>query len=150
MSLGGRWADMPKGYIDIQIERQIEAGRNERAAVRFARAMAFGGCTDAEALEIIRDRDCGHKGMAFDLVDFRDVPSDRWFRDAWRRSHNGGPIYTGMPEARKIQMKRLQSAATQRKAELQFARWKERIRRAETPEQLKNIWPKGLMNGVAF
>jgi hypothetical protein len=143
MSLGGRWADQGRGYIDTQIERQIAAGHVERAVVKFCRAMAFGGCTDAEALEIIRDRDCGHLGTAFDLVDFSDVPTDRYFRDAWQRSHNGGPIYINIGLARKIQMKRLKLAASQRGAELQPVLWRERIRRAETPEQLKNIWPRG-------
>lgn len=150
MSLGGRWADMPRGYVDSQIERQIAAGHNAHAAFRFAHAMAFGGCTDAEALEIIKDRDCGHLGTAFELVDYSEVPSDRWFRDAWRRSRNGGPIYVAMDVARKIQMKRMKSVANQRHATLQENRWRERIRRAETPEQLKNIWPKGLVHAAAI
>jgi hypothetical protein len=83
MSCGGRWRDQPRGFIDIQIERQIDAGRRQADARRFARAMAFGGCSTAEALEIIRDRDCGHLGTAHELVDLSGIPADRWFRDAW-------------------------------------------------------------------
>lgn len=141
MASGGRWAGMPHGYIDTQIDRQIAAGRDERAVVRFCLAMAFGGCTDAEALDIIRGRDCGHKGTAFDLVDYSDVPTDRWFRNAWRRSHNGGPIYIDMRQARKIQKKEIGCAAKRIGASLQWGRWNDRLRKAETPEELKRIFP---------
>lgn len=137
MASGGRWADMPRGYIDIQIERQIAAGHQERAARRFARGLAFGGHTDAEALEIIRDRDTGHLGTAHQLVDVSDISFDRWFRDAWRRSHNGGPIYVAMPEARKIQLSRIKAL----ELHINLPLWKSRIRKAETPEALKSIWP---------
>jgi hypothetical protein len=146
MCNGGRWPDKLRGWFDEQMRCHLEAGHSERVTARYLRAMQFGGCSTQEALAIIRDRDCAHRGTGIELWDVADIPSDRWFRDAWRRSHNGGPIYTDMKEARVIQMKRIQETAAQRKAELQEARWRERIRRAETPEQLKNIWPKGLVN----
>jgi hypothetical protein len=131
------------------IDAEIAAGQPEWLAWRYIEALAFGGCTTAEAFEIIRDRDCVPFGTGFEIWDLDDIPGDRWFRDAWRRSRNGGPIYVDMAFARKIHMKRLQSVANQRHATLQENRWRERIRRAETPEQLKNIWPKGLMNGAS-
>lgn len=92
MGLGGYWADRPRGFLQVQIERQIVAGHLPDAARRFAYALQFGGCSEAEALAVIRDRDCGHRGTGFELWDRADVPSDRTYRDAWRRSHNGGPI----------------------------------------------------------
>jgi len=141
MTNGGLWADRLRGYIDEQIERQIAAGHHRRAAERFAHALAFGGCTDAEALEIIRDRDCGHLGTAYELLDVSDIPTDRWFRDAWRRSHNGGPIYVDMRKARKIQLAKLTGFASERKLELRMDRWRQRVRKAETPEHLKSLWP---------
>ena len=141
MASGGRWGSMPRGYVDIQIERQIAAGHEEYAARRFAHAMAFGGCTDAEALAIIRDRDAGHRGTAHDLVDMSEVPTDRWFRDCWRRSHNGGPIYVHMTMARRIQRARIAELASKRGVEMKLDLWRARIRRAETPEALKAIWP---------
>ena len=55
--------------------------------------MLFGGCTTAEAYGIIRDRDCSHLGTGCELWDASDLPTDRRYRNAWRRSHNGGPIY---------------------------------------------------------
>jgi hypothetical protein len=144
MSSGGLWADRPRGYVDEQIERQITWGHLPHAAWRFAHAIAFGGCTDAEALDIIRDRDCGHLGTAFELLDVSDIPTDRWFRDAWRRSHNGGPIYVDMRKARKIQLVKLTDAARKRNIELRMDRWRQRIRQSTCPLHLKQIWPKGL------
>jgi hypothetical protein len=149
LTCGGFFANPVRGVIDRHVEAEIAAGRPEWLAHRYVKALAFGGCTTAEALEIIRDRDCAPHGAGFEVWRFDDFPQDRWFRNAWRRSHNGGPIYTDMATARKIQMKRLQTVANQRHATLQENRWRERIRRAETPEQLKNIWPKGLMNGAS-
>lgn len=143
---GGYWNGFPPGYADIQIERQIEAGHHPHAAHRFAHAMMFGGCTDAEALEIIRDRDCGHLGTAHELVGISDIYTDRWFRDAWRRGHNGGPVYVAMPAARQIHVAKLKRFAAQHRIELQMPRYRQRIRKAETPEELKSIWPE-LLNG---
>jgi len=150
LSHGGFFANPVRGVIDRHVEAEIRAGRPEWLAHRYVKALAFGGCTTSGAFEIIRDRDCVPHGTGFEVWRFDDLPQDRWFRNAWQRSHNGGPIAIDMAKARKIQMKRLQSAATQRKAELQVARWRERIRRAETPEQLKNIWPKGLVHAAAI
>lgn len=110
MSCGGIWNDRPRGFYDIQIERMIAAGHKPDAAQRFAKAVQFGGCTTAEALEIIRDRDCAHLGTAIELWDVSDVPSDRWYRDAWRRSHNGGPIGIDLSLAKPIQFKKARAA----------------------------------------
>lgn len=144
MSCGGLWDDRPRGYLDEQIERQVAAGIHRWAAERFARAVQFGGCSQAEAFAIIRDRDCGHMGTGHEIWDLADVPKDRWFRDAWRRSHNGGPIGVDMAAARKIQLTRIGEAAKRGKAGLQLARWRERMRQAETPDQLRQVWPRGL------
>ena len=128
---GGRWDDYPPGFIDRQIVAQAEYGVGERAAVRFVHAMQFGGCTDAEAYAIMRDRYCAHLGTGCELWDVTDVPQDRWFRDAWRRSHNGGPIYIHMLTARRIQRRRLLKANRMLAAS--------RVWAAESPEALKAI-----------
>jgi hypothetical protein len=90
---GGRWDGHGRGFLERQIAEQSKFGVGERAAVRFVHAMQFGGCSSAEAYGIIRDRFCAHLGTGCELWDIADVPSDRRYRDAWRRSHNGGPIY---------------------------------------------------------
>lgn len=141
LAMGGNWGGQRRGFIDEQIDRQIADGYPEPAVVQFTRAMAFGGLTTAEALAVMRDRDC-HMGVAHELY---SACPDKWFRDAWVRSHNGGPIGIDMRKARKIQAKRIQRAAAKAKADLALPRWRERIRRAQDPEQLRQIWPKGLI-----
>lgn len=135
---GGFFANPARGVIDHRIEAETAAGRPEWLAHRYVKALAFGGCTDAEAFEIIRDRDCAPHGTGFELWDFDDLPQDRWFRSAWRRSHNGGPVYIDMDKARKIQLQRIASIA---KVSLQLQRWKQRIRQASSVEELRRIWP---------
>ncbi len=152
---GGRW----RGHgidLDEQVERQVADGIREHAARRFVRAMDKGGCTTAEAYDIIRDRDCGHRGTAFELIDTRDLP-DRWFRDAWRRGHNGGPVDLDMDAARDIQFCRIRAAvARMRVARVQSLKTygkplrirmgviADRIRKADCPDDLRRIWPEGV------
>lgn len=139
---GGRWDGFDPGFLDRQIAQQARDGVGERAAQRFVMAMQFGGCTTAEANEIMRDRYCAHLGTGCELWDQNDIPQDRWFRDAWRRSHNGGPICVDMQSARRIQRARLADFSEQQRVDLSWPRWRERIRRAQTPEALKATWPK--------
>ena len=151
MSCGGLWNDKPRGYMDIQIERQIARGVNEDAAHRYAMAVMLGGCTTAEALEIIRDRDCAHLGTAIELWDRGDVPTDRWFRDAWRRSHNGGPISVNLKLAKPIQMRRIGDAVIEenRRRERELIapfeydrdRLRSKIMSARDENELRRIWP---------
>lgn len=142
---GGRWDGCDPGFIDRQIEAQSAHGVGERAARQFVLAMHKGGCTDAEAYAIMRDRFCAPHGSAFEIVE--DLPHDRWFRNAWRRNHNGGPIGVDMKTARRIQYRRITQAGETAKASLQLGRWKDRLRLAKTPEDLRRIWPEGLKHG---
>jgi hypothetical protein len=147
---GGRWDGFPRGFLDRQIAKQAEEV-GEWAAARFVRAMQFGGCSTAEAYGIMRDRFCAHLGTGCELWDTEDVPTDRWFRDAWRRSHNGGPIYVAMPPARRIQLRHITDAVTARnKARLALGRkplapqWGElgnAIRHARDETELRLVWP---------
>lgn len=134
----------PTWLLNAQIDAQAANGVGDRAARRFVHAMQFGGCTDAEAYQIMRDRFCAPHGSGFELVD--SLPHDRWFRDAWRRGHNGGPIDIDMKAARAIQLRRIKSAAERHKADLELPRWRERIRRAASAEELRVVWPKGLLS----
>ena len=92
MCAGGFWLRPPRGFVADQIERKIARGMPADAARRLCRALVFGGLTTGEAYAVIRDADC-HLGTAHDLYDVGDLPADRTYRNAWRRSHNGGPIY---------------------------------------------------------
>jgi hypothetical protein len=94
---GGRWdediAREPPGFLDRQIAEQAKHGVGEQAARRFVMAMQCGGCTVDEAYEVMRDRFAAHLGIAHELWDTADIPADRTYRAAWRRSQNGGPIW---------------------------------------------------------
>lgn len=138
--------------LEEQVERSIAAGHRESAVRRFIKMLEAGGCTTAECYELIRDRDCGHLGTAFDLIDTDELP-DWWFRDAWRRGHNGGPIEIDMPTAREVHFKRLTSSIDQERARRrhELSMWRkplevnlgviaDRIERAECPNSLKAIW----------
>jgi hypothetical protein len=155
MATGGRWADQPRGFLDVQIERQIAAGHLPDAAARFARALAFGGLTEREALEVIKDRDCGHLGTAHDLIDPAELP-DRWFRNAWVRSHNGGPVSISVEKAKPIQWGRIRAAyhEEQKRRKESFdprpelrVDWgviRTSIKRAGDTDELRRIWPRGM------
>ena len=157
MQCGGMWADRPRGFKETQIERQIEAGIHPNAARRYADAVTFGGCSTPEAWTIIRDRDCGHLGTAHELWDVEDIPTDRWFRDAWVRSHNGGPINVSLPRARGIQFRRIRSAVDiENKRRLcdidhfdhpiqpDWSVIRDAIRRADDVAGLRRVWPREL------
>ncbi len=117
-----------------------------------------GGCTTAEALGIIRDRDCAHLGTAIELWDLVDVPTERWFRNAWVRSHNGGPISINLKLARPIQWKKAKSAvASENKRrkddfddymkpliEVDWDAFRQKLIRAQDEIDLRQIWPEGL------
>lgn len=123
MTSGGGWFDRDGPYQELtgnantlgvqgsmhrEIEKQIRNGRNERVTRKFINALAFGGCTDAEFFEIIRDRDCAVWGTGCELWHVGEIPKDRWFRNAWRRSANGGPIAVDLEKAKLIQISRIE------------------------------------------
>lgn len=152
---GGIWDHQPRGYLDTQIDRMIEAGHRADAARRFAHAVQFGGCTTAEALEAIRDRDCAHLGTAIELWDADDVPLDRWFRDAWRRSANGGPISIDLKLAKPIHFRNIKTMVERenKRRDLDLfdsvvaPDWpalRERIKSAREEAELRMIWPREL------
>ncbi len=148
---GGRWDGIAtRGFLDRQIEAQSRDGVGERAAHRFVMAMHKGGCSTPEAWEIMRDRFCAHLGTGCELWDVADVPTDRWFRNAWRRSHNGGPIEIDMRKARRLQLDKIKAHVAQRnrtRAELGRSvivpAWGEignAIRHARDAQELRRVW----------
>lgn len=155
MGCGGYWGNPRRGFLDTQVERQVGDGIDPDAAWRFVRAMQFGGSTTAEALEIIRDRDCAHRGTAIELWDADDVPVDRWFRNAWVRSHNGGPISIDLKSAKKIQFARMRHAIDaenkRRSEDLErfdraldpdFHKLRNQIMSARDEMEVRSVWPK--------
>ena len=153
---GGRWDGYPRGFLDRQIAKQSEEC-GEWAAVRFVRGMQFGGLSSAEAYALIRDRFCGYLGTGHELWNVADIPTDRWFRDAWIRGHNGGPIDVSLRKARVIQFRRITDAVDQENARRRtdinlfdrpiqpdWSEMRDAIRRADDVAELRHVWPGDL------
>ena len=94
----------------VQFNRMIARGVKPGAAYRYARMMVTGGCSRRDAIEIIAERDCGHLGSAVEIVDVADLPADRTYREAWRRSLNGGPVWIDEEHALRIDEARMWKA----------------------------------------
>lgn len=153
MQTGGYWNDRPLGFIEKQILRQIESGIAPEHAVSFARAVAFGGLSEAETWTVIRDRDCARHGYDFQKVHSSELP-DRWFRDAWTRARsNSGLPYVDLNAARPIQWSKIVDAyATENKrrlrtyqgkspAKLRRQAYERAIANARDAEELKRVMP---------
>ena len=161
MSAGGFYNGAPRGFLDELVRRKTDAKLqqghpcSEDAAWRMVKAWAFGGCTTAEAYDIIKDHDCARFGRLIELHDDTDLP-DRWFRDAWYRSDNGGPVGVDLDLARPIQWTRIWTAVEEEnkartrayipKPMLTLPGEHERtaIRHARDENELRRIWPEGL------
>lgn len=110
MSAGGIWRHERRGFLEAQIELQISSGIHPDHARKFAHAVAFGGLSTSEAFDVIRLRDCDRHGTLHEVHDSADIPVDRWFRDAWTRSPNGGPIGVKLSAARVIHWDKIRKA----------------------------------------
>jgi hypothetical protein len=140
----------PRGTIDAEIEKQCR-GHNlpEDVAARYVRAIICGGLTEREAWGVIQDRDC-RGGTGHDIVEVSDLP-DRWFRNAWRRSPNGGPIRFCSDAARRQQWQRIKRAAALRGDDLDPINLdpiRSALKRETDPDHIRKIWPEGLPHGI--
>jgi hypothetical protein len=158
LTLGGA-EDCYSGRVDwdAQIANHVRDGIREVVAVRWIKHFRSGGLTDAEAYELIRDRDTKPEWSGKELWKPSEAPIDRWFRNAWKRSHNGGPIYIAIDRAKPIQFKHIVSAIEREKkrrsnemdyfdipVEVDLLAIREKIRRASDEIELRHIWPDGL------
>jgi hypothetical protein len=108
LTRGGR--PMLRGRRHWEIEKFVRGGVSEGIAARWIDSVISGGKTTAEAFELIRLKDVPREAMAVEVVEIQEVPTDRWFRDAWRRSSNGGPIYIDIDKAIEIQARKIAAA----------------------------------------
>jgi hypothetical protein len=157
MGNGGWWNlhHNPRGFIDTQIERQIADGRNPDAARRFALAVHFGGKTTAEALSIVRDRDCLHRGYDIAPIEWEELPSTRWFRNAWVRNSNGA-VGVDLEKAKPIHWKHLKQQLLEENGKrgqdlygldeikIPVDAFKSYIKHASSIDELERIWPQEL------
>lgn len=85
--------------------------RKDRAALatRWVRALWEGGLSEREAVALIVEKDAPAWSSA-EIVDVDEIPKDRTYRDAWRRSSNGGPIWIDEDKAEAIMWERYNGA----------------------------------------
>jgi hypothetical protein len=127
-----------------EIDKMVANGRRPVFARRWIMSAVNGGMTDAEFYEAIIEKDMAKGWTAPELID--EPPSNRWFRDAWRRSHNGGPIYLDLERAKIQQARRLRSAHADRLGrdpffEFDLGPWLTRIKCALSVDDLRAVWP---------
>lgn len=109
---GGAWNDYPIGFVRDLVRRKtcpiLQRGHpcTKEAAERFVKAASWGGRSVEEAWEILKGIDAEPFGNLIEIHAIEDIPSDRTYRDAWRRSANGGPIYVDEALARAIDEQR--------------------------------------------
>lgn len=102
MMHGGRWPHATESWLQEQIARHIAEGYAPDVSERFVMAMQRGGLSYDEALRLIGERDARRCGVAVELWQVSDLPTDYRYRDAWRRSLNGGPIWIDEDRATEI------------------------------------------------
>lgn len=157
---GGLWRNPSRGFVEQQIEINIREGRDKAGSVKFCRALAHGGLTTAEAYSVLRDRDCGWLGTGHELISLSELP-DRYFRDAWTRSPNGGPCYIDIKKARKLHFTYLRGYANMllrciandmdhfdTHIDINWHSVKSAIINCDTPEKVKRVIPEGLRDVI--
>ena len=74
-----------KSSVSLLLEKR--AGPFEVAVRRFIEACCFGGLTEDEALMVIARKDAPETGLEhIEIIEDTDLPSDRYFRNAWEWS----------------------------------------------------------------
>jgi hypothetical protein len=155
---GGLWDDKPRGFMAELVRRktcpELQKGNaiTEDAAWTFVNAMQWGGCSTAEAWNVIRLHDCDRFGYDAQVIRHDELP-DRWFRDAWtRKGSNSGLPRVDMEAARLIQWERLHDAVSRENArraaalfgkpeiKLNKAEFQTAITNARDEDELRRVW----------
>jgi len=140
LRLGIVEARAQRGFDQDELDRAYEAGkflrdaawrpdfdekRRRTLAHTWIECLNAGGLSEREAMELIRDLSAPAFSLAWEIVDVSEIPGDRTHRDAWKRSHNGGPIWIDEAKAAAIDLDR----AVKRELAAAEARRAARVRR---------------------
>jgi hypothetical protein len=150
-----------RAWMDRQVSNFAKGGTREDVARKWVEVMAFGGLTTAECFGLLRDKDVPGDGLSPELWDTDDISADRWFRDAWRRSPNGGPIWIDLDAARACQLGHIIAAVQHHNQaemtspargklwghngpeliEIEPQRWQRAVQAAQSLEEIRAVWP---------
>ena len=77
--------------IDREVEKFVnppapEVGKAEGIVRPYMEAVANGGVTEAQAIELIRAKNDKPDCLGCTVIEDTDLPSDRYFRNAWEWS----------------------------------------------------------------
>ena len=72
--------------IDYEIGKFVAGGKSESVVRPFTTAVGKGGVSESEAIELIRAKDDKADCLGCTVIEDTDLPSDRYFRDAWEWS----------------------------------------------------------------
>jgi hypothetical protein len=73
--------------IDYEVGKFVAGGKAEDVIRPYVTALANGGVTEAQAIELIRAKDDKADCLSCTVIEDTDVPTDRYFRDAWEWSN---------------------------------------------------------------
>lgn len=169
--------------LEQAIEREIQALinetdqdgnivviRNREEIEPFVRALAYGGTTEDQAAQLIAIANSPN-GVTARITHVENIPTDRYFRDAWTDDNDTETVDIHMEKARIIHMNNLRKLRDKKFLEMGFpvkldpaleaaiipGETREKLEalrdmpqsldleRIKTPEDLKAIWPVELI-----
>ena len=92
-ALTGTGGMLNPAHIDKQAAAYLEAGMGAVSASRLAEGFANGGLTEAEALNLIRDRNLLTDARNVVVVEAADLPHAGSLRAAWRQDGATVPVF---------------------------------------------------------
>lgn len=113
-------ASQRTGYLPLGLARAWEIEKlvrdpgwrpdrpdREAFASQWIDGLMHGGLGEGEAVALIGEYSRPPFSTALEIVDVSEIPEDRTYRDAWRRSANGGPIWIDDAQAQAIDEARM-------------------------------------------
>ena len=69
--------------INYEVGKFVAGGKAEDIVLPYMEAVANGGVTEAQAIELINAKDDKANCLGCTVIEDTDLPSDQYFRDAW-------------------------------------------------------------------
>lgn len=107
--------------VDREVDKFVNPPEGQRrlsreVAEKYTEGIAFGGMTEAEAIQTICDKDKPVESTAVHVIEEAGIPADRTFRGAWEA--RAKTIQVNMPKARVIHMDKIRRVRNDELAKL--------------------------------